>query len=97
MAFAREHALARISLNFAVFRSVFDRGSRLGAGPVLRLWYRVLVVFSRAWQLEQLYRSNAKYQPRWVPRFVCFERTADLPRIGFAVARVEQFLPGRRS
>ncbi|WP_380170935.1 phosphatidylglycerol lysyltransferase domain-containing protein [Kineococcus sp. DHX-1] len=97
VAFAREHALARISLNFAVFRSVFDRGSRLGAGPVLRLWYRVLVVFSRAWQLEQLYRSNAKYQPRWVPRFVCFERTADLPRIGFAVARVEQFLPGRRS
>ncbi|MEW1958639.1 phosphatidylglycerol lysyltransferase domain-containing protein [Kineococcus sp. NPDC059986] len=97
VAFARENALARISLNFAVFRSVFDRGSRLGAGPVLRLWYRVLVAFSRAWQLEQLYRSNAKYQPRWVPRFVCFERTADLPRIGLAVARVEQFLPGPRS
>ncbi|WP_328294582.1 phosphatidylglycerol lysyltransferase domain-containing protein [Kineococcus sp. NBC_00420] len=94
--FARRNALRRISLNFAVFRSVFDRGSRLGAGPVLRLGYRVLVVFSRLWQLEQLYRSNAKYQPLWVPRFVCFERTADLPWIGLAVARVEQFLPQRR-
>ncbi|WP_170127348.1 phosphatidylglycerol lysyltransferase domain-containing protein [Kineococcus rhizosphaerae] len=96
VAHARSAALQRISLNFAVFRSVFDRGSRLGAGPVLRLWYRVLVVFSRTWQLEQLYRSNAKYQPRWVPRFLCFERTSDLPRIGLAVARVEQFLPSRR-
>ncbi|WP_432513222.1 phosphatidylglycerol lysyltransferase domain-containing protein [Kineococcus sp. SYSU DK001] len=93
---ARRDALQRVSLNFAVFRSVFDRGSRLGAGPVLRLWHRVLVVFSRTWQLEQLYRSNAKYRPRWVPRFVCFHRTSDLPRIGLAVARVEQFLPSRR-
>ncbi|MFB9377001.1 phosphatidylglycerol lysyltransferase domain-containing protein [Kineococcus gynurae] len=101
VAHARRHDVERVSLNFAVFRSVFDRGSRLGAGPVLRLWYRLLVVFSRSWQLEQLYRSNAKYQPRWVPRFLCFDRSADLPRIGLAVAVVEQFLPtrtfGRRS
>jgi lysyl-tRNA synthetase class 2 len=96
VAFAAEHGLERISLNFAVFRSVFERGSRLGAGPVLRLWYRTLLLLSRSWQLEQLYRANAKYQPRWVPRFVCFDRTADLPRIGVAVARAEQFLPQRK-
>ncbi|QWZ09964.1 DUF2156 domain-containing protein [Nocardioides panacis] len=34
--------VARVSLNFAVFRSVFTRGERLGAGPVLRLWRFVL-------------------------------------------------------
>ena len=33
----------RVSLNFAVFRSVFARGERLGAGPVLRVWRAVLL------------------------------------------------------
>src|SRR5690348_17411198 len=31
----------RISLNFAVLRSVFARAEELGAGPVLRIWHRV--------------------------------------------------------
>src|SRR5205823_2868333 len=31
----------RISLNFAVFRAVFEEGSRIGAGPVLRGWRRL--------------------------------------------------------
>jgi lysyl-tRNA synthetase class 2 len=32
----------KVSLNFAVFRSVFEEGARIGAGPVLRLWRRLL-------------------------------------------------------
>ena len=51
---------------------VFARGERLGAGPVLRLWRVLLLTLSRFWQIESLYRANAKYQPEWVPRFVCF-------------------------
>ncbi|HEY6798156.1 MAG TPA: phosphatidylglycerol lysyltransferase domain-containing protein [Kineosporiaceae bacterium] len=82
----------RISLNFAVFRSVFDRGSRVGAGPVLRLWYRLLLVASRWWQIESLYRANAKYQPEWVPRFVCFRRAAELPQVAVAAAEAEAFI-----
>ncbi|HEY3866950.1 MAG TPA: phosphatidylglycerol lysyltransferase domain-containing protein [Actinocrinis sp.] len=82
----------RISLNFAMFRSVFDRGSRLGAGPVLRAWRAVLMFFSRWWQIESLYRANAKYRPIWEPRFVLYQRSADLPRIGLAYARAEGFL-----
>ncbi len=62
--------LWRLSLNFAVMRSVFEEGARIGAGPVLRLWRSLLVFSSRWWQLETLYRANAKYQPQWVPRFV---------------------------
>ena len=38
-----------------------------------------LLVASRNWQLESLYRSNAKYQPEWQPRYICFEYTSDLP------------------
>ncbi len=87
------YGIARISLNFAVFRSVFEEGGRIGAGPVLRLWRSVLMFFSRWWQLEALYRSNVKYQPQWVPRFFLFEDRRQLPRVAMASALAEGFLP----
>ena len=65
--------VSRISLNFAMFRSAFEEGAQIGAGPVARLWRRLLLFFSRWWQLETLYRSNMKYRPEWVPRFLCYE------------------------
>ena len=89
---AAEFGIARVSLNFAMFRAVFERGSKLGAGPVLRLWRGVLLFFSRWWQIESLYRANAKYRPIWEPRFVLYARSSDLPRIGMAYARAEGFL-----
>ena len=89
---ARARRISRVSLNFAVFRSVFERGGRLGAGPVLRLSYAVLLRASRFWQIESLYRANAKYQPEWVPRFVCFAIAGDLPRVSVAALRAEAFL-----
>ncbi|MFE1309778.1 phosphatidylglycerol lysyltransferase domain-containing protein [Streptomyces sp. NPDC058755] len=89
---AHEIEITQVSLNFAMFRSVFERGARLGAGPVLRLWRSLLSFFSRWWQIESLYRANAKYRPIWEPRFLLFEKSADLPRIGLASARAEGFL-----
>ncbi|WP_328938741.1 phosphatidylglycerol lysyltransferase domain-containing protein [Streptomyces tauricus] len=89
---APEIGITQVSLNFAMFRSVFERGARLGAGPVLRLWRSLLSFFSRWWQIESLYRANAKYRPIWEPRFLLFEKSADLPRIGLAAARAEGFL-----
>ncbi|MFK4144569.1 phosphatidylglycerol lysyltransferase domain-containing protein [Streptomyces sp. NPDC004065] len=89
---AEEIGVRRVSLNFAMFRSVFERGSRLGAGPVLRLWRSVLTFFSRWWQIESLYRANAKYRPVWEPRFLLFAKSGDIPRIGIASARAEGFL-----
>ncbi|WP_055532797.1 phosphatidylglycerol lysyltransferase domain-containing protein [Streptomyces graminilatus] len=89
---AREIRITQVSLNFAMFRSVFERGGRIGAGPVLRLWRSLLSFFSRWWQIESLYRANAKYRPIWEPRFLLFEKSADLPRIGIAAARAEGFL-----
>lgn len=89
---AHEILITQVSLNFAMFRSVFERGGRIGAGPVLRLWRSLLSFFSRWWQIESLYRANAKYRPIWEPRFLLFEKSADLPRIGIAAARAEGFL-----
>ena len=84
--------ISRISLNFAMFRSAFEQGAQLGAGPVARLWRGLLVFFSRWWQLETLYRSNMKYQPEWVPRYACYEDARLIPRVGVASVIAEGFL-----
>ncbi|MEE2031713.1 bifunctional lysylphosphatidylglycerol synthetase/lysine--tRNA ligase LysX [Rhodococcus chondri] len=100
-AHAETFGITRISLNFAVFRAAFEEGSRIGAGPILRLWRSILLFFSRWWQLEALYRSNVKYRPQWVPRYLCFRENREIPRVGMASAIAEGFLPvptfGRRN
>ncbi|HQR80483.1 MAG TPA: bifunctional lysylphosphatidylglycerol synthetase/lysine--tRNA ligase LysX, partial [Actinomycetota bacterium] len=82
----------RLSLNFAVMRAIFEEGARIGAGPVMRASRALLMFASRWWQLESLYRSNEKYEPDWVPRFLLFERSGDLPRVGIAAGLAEGFM-----
>ena len=84
--------VTRMSLNFAVFRSALERGERIGAGPVLRRWRGLLVFLSRWFQIESLYRFNAKFRPSWEPRFVVYRQTRDLPRIAIAALEAEAFL-----
>ncbi|MFB6831021.1 phosphatidylglycerol lysyltransferase domain-containing protein [Streptomyces hydrogenans] len=84
--------IRRVSLNFAMFRSTLARGERIGAGPVLRLWRGLLLFLSRWFQIESLYKFNAKFQPRWEPRFVVYRTGRDLPRIGLAAMQAEGFL-----
>ncbi|MCP2259672.1 lysyl-tRNA synthetase, class II [Streptoalloteichus tenebrarius] len=87
----------RVSLNFAMFRAVFEEGARIGAGPVLRTWRALLGLASRFFQLESLYRSNAKYGPAWQPRFLCFARTRQLVRVSLVAGAAEGFVPSLRS
>ncbi len=89
---AEKLGVARVSLNFAMFRSALARGERLGAGPVLRRWRGLLIFLSRWFQIESLYKFNAKFEPRWEPRFVVFRTSRDLPRIGIAAMRAEGFV-----
>ncbi|MFE2014641.1 phosphatidylglycerol lysyltransferase domain-containing protein [Streptomyces sp. NPDC059491] len=84
--------IARVSLNFAMFRSALARGEKIGAGPVLRVWRGLLVFLSRWFQIESLYKFNAKFRPRWEPRFVVYRTSRDLPRIGFAAMQAEGFV-----
>ena len=92
MASGREIGIRRVSLNFAVFRSAFEEGARIGAGPILRLWRRLLLVASRWWQIESLFRSNVKYRPDWQPRFLCFAETRDIALVGAASGVAEGFI-----
>jgi lysyl-tRNA synthetase, class II len=87
-----ELGVKHISLNFAVFRAALERGERIGAGPVLRAWRGVLLFMSRWFQIESLYKFNAKFSPQWVPRFLVFPTSRDLPRIGLAAMEAEAFL-----
>ncbi|MFF1742435.1 phosphatidylglycerol lysyltransferase domain-containing protein [Streptomyces mirabilis] len=84
--------IKRISLNFAMFRSALARGEKIGAGPVLRAWRGLLVFLSRWFQIESLYKFNAKFRPRWEPRFVVYRSSRDLPRIGIAAMQAEGFV-----
>jgi lysyl-tRNA synthetase class 2 len=89
---AKDLGVNRMSLNFAVFRSALERGEKIGAGPVLRRWRGLLVFMSRWFQIESLYRFNAKFRPTWEPRFVVYRQTRDLPRIAIAALEAEAFL-----
>jgi lysyl-tRNA synthetase class 2 len=82
----------RFSLNFAVFRAALERGERIGAGPVTRAWRGFLLFLSRWFQIESLYKFNAKFSPEWVPRFMVFPGPSDAVRIGIASLEAEAFL-----
>jgi lysyl-tRNA synthetase class 2 len=84
--------IKRISLNFAVFRAALERGERIGAGPVLKAWRSVLIFASKWFQIESLYKFNAKFSPVWQPRFFVFPSTKDAPRIAIAALEAEAFL-----
>ena len=47
---------------------------------------------SRWFQIESLYRFNAKFAPVWVPRFMVFTSTRDAIRVGLAALEAEAFL-----
>jgi lysyl-tRNA synthetase class 2 len=81
----------RVSLNFAMFRAAIERGEKLGAGPVSKGWGRLLVFASRWWQIESLYRFNAKFGATWAPRYICYAAPWSLARIAVAAMEAEAF------
>ncbi len=94
--YSKAHEIVKISLNFATFRSIFENGERLGAGPITRLNHKILMLLSRFVQMESLYRFNAKFQPVWEPRYILFPGIGYLGRVAIAILRVESFLPSKR-
>jgi len=91
---AREHGFTRVSLNFAAFRSLFDRADKISAGPITRGTRNLIRFFSNFFQVESLYRFNAKFQPDWETRYVLYPRATDLPKVGWAALRAEKFISG---
>jgi lysyl-tRNA synthetase, class II len=64
----------------------------MGAGPVRRGWRGQRVFASRWFQIESLYKFNAKFCPVWEPRVFVYPGTRDTPRIALAALEAEAFL-----
>jgi lysyl-tRNA synthetase, class II len=81
----REQGIEEVSLNFAAF-------ARLMHAPrnrTDRALSRALRFANPYFQIESLYRFNAKFFPRWAPRYLVYESALGLPRAGIAALLVE--------
>jgi lysyl-tRNA synthetase class 2 len=85
----RDQGVAEVSLNFAAFA----RPLRSPRGPLDRIARGALGLASRWYQIESLYRFNAKFFPRWEPRYLIYESPAALPRVGLATLIAEGQVP----
>jgi lysyl-tRNA synthetase class 2 len=97
VAWGKANGITHISLNFAAFRSLFERADKISAGPITRGLRNIIRLFSNFFQVESLYRFNAKFQPEWETRYVLYPRAADLPTVGWAALRAEKFISGFRN
>jgi lysyl-tRNA synthetase class 2 len=84
-----ERGIEEFSLNFASY----GRWLRAPSNHVERALATVLRRADRLFQIERLLRFNAKFQPRWQPRYLLFESTAALPRVALAAMWAEGQLP----
>ena len=94
---ARENKIEEISLNFAAFRSLFERAEKISAGPGTRGSRNLIRFFSNFFQVESLYRFNAKFNPEWQTRYLVYPKTTDIAKIGWAAIKAEQFIGSFRS
>jgi lysyl-tRNA synthetase class 2 len=92
--FARGHGITHISLNFAAFRSLFERADKISAGPIVRTTRNTIRFFSNWFQVESLYRFNAKFQPEWRTRYVLYPKAKDLVAVAWAALKAEKFIAG---
>src|SRR5712692_3733572 len=81
-----------VSLNFAAFarfiHSPLGRAQRLLSYGLRRA--------DTVFQIERLYRFNAKFFPRWEPRYLMYEGALGLPRVALAAMWIEGQLPKPR-
>jgi lysyl-tRNA synthetase class 2 len=75
-----------LSLNFATFAKWMHSPEKRWE----RALGRVMKLFNPYFQIESLYRFNAKFFPRWEPRYLVYE---GLLRTSLAAMRAEGQLP----
>ena len=85
----RARGVSEVSLNFAAFARLI----REPHGLLERGLGRLVALGDTWFQIERLYRFNAKFFPRWEPRYFMYERRFGLPRAGIAALWLEGQLP----
>jgi lysyl-tRNA synthetase class 2 len=77
----RERGLEEMSLNFATAARFMHSPER----PIERLLGKIAKKLNRYFQIESLYKFNAKFFPRWEPRYFVYEGRLGIFR-GFVAA-----------
>jgi lysyl-tRNA synthetase class 2 len=81
----RARGVEEVSLNFAAFARILHSPGGRGERALRRL----LGWGDSFFQIESLYRFNAKFFPRWEPRYLMYEGTMSLPRVALATLWAE--------
>jgi lysyl-tRNA synthetase class 2 len=81
----RERGLKEISLNFAAFAKWMHSPNKRHE----RVLGKLVALGNPFFQIESLFRFNAKFFPRWEPRYLVYEGALGLPRAGIAALWAE--------
>src|SRR5664279_4372509 len=81
----RERGVQEMSLNFAAFARWLHSPER----PAERAMGRLIALGNPFFQIESLYRFNAKFFPRWEPRYLVYQGALGLPRASLAAMWAE--------
>lgn len=94
VAWAAEHGIEEVSLNFAAFKGLLEEDPDRGLRDNLTAWF--VRRLDPHFQIGSLLSFNAKFQPRWVPRYLIYRSAADFAPVGLAAASAEGFVPLER-
>jgi lysyl-tRNA synthetase class 2 len=81
----RGRGVDEMSLNFAAFARWIHSPER----PAERALGRLIAIGNPFFQIESLYRFNAKFFPRWEPRYLVYQGPLGLPRASLAAMWAE--------
>jgi len=83
----KEMGMQGLSLNFAALRSVLE--GETGDGVTQRVERWALRRLSGVLQIETLWRFNAKYEPKWLPRYIVFDSAEQFVPVVVQIMRAE--------
>ena len=88
---AREQHIGEVSLNFAAFKGLIEEDADLGPLESAQAW--LIKRLNPYFQIQSLLTFNAKFHPRWVPRYLVYRSIGDLAPVAVAALSAESFLP----
>jgi lysyl-tRNA synthetase class 2 len=94
VAWAKDHGISEVSLNFAVFKGLIEEGADLKFVAAAEAW--LVRRLNPYFQIESLLTFSAKFGPRWVPRYLVYRGAGNLVAAGIAAASAEGFMPFAR-